>query len=424
MVRLGVLVSVVLAPSLNTAFAQQGICGGSSMPLDASVQLRPFVHMRLGNREGNFVLDTGSDYSMVDARTYGLSEGSKVKLSGSTFPGMGGGDFSVVDLGHVAAPGGQTSGLIGTDVFRRRTVEFQFDAAPPRIVVSSQCSIRQFEDAGFMSIPQRGHYSFDPRHLGPGLPNIPMILMRIGSVTAPALIDSGSGENPKARRGIVQVNDALFQILRAGGISMQQFGTSPTFDCHGARTEDPLWQVQDAPLILSAREDQPLFQYGAPMLQVRPATTCGSGGLASVRTPIAEIGVIYMARWGTTALDGPNERVWVKQNRASLSSAALYRAMAIAWNKNGAWNVQGSDTVDAANTRALTACNEKNGNCTLAVSVRPSEFMCVALARSLEDPTKLAFSSNSSLKDARDNARKLCASRYGSCRAEFSYCND
>jgi hypothetical protein len=143
-----------------------------------------------------------------------------------------------------------------------------------------------------------------------------------------------------------------------------------------------------------------------------------------VRTPLALIGVVYMARWGTVVLDGPNERVWVRQNRASPSPAALYRALAIAWNKNGAWNVQGSDTVDGANTSALAACNEKNGNCTLAVSVKPSEFLCVALARNLQDSAKLAFSTHSSLKEARNNVLDLCANRYGACKAEFSYCND
>ena len=56
--------------------------------------------MRLGNREGYFVLDTGATRSAVDAWIFGRPAGSKLALSGSSFPSVRGGDFAVIDFGE------------------------------------------------------------------------------------------------------------------------------------------------------------------------------------------------------------------------------------------------------------------------------------------------------------------------------------
>jgi hypothetical protein len=53
--------------------------------------------------------------------------------------------------------------------------------------------------------------------------------------------------------------------------------------------------------------------------------------------------------------------------------------MVIAWNENAPWSAESGGTAEDAGTDAVAACNQKNGKCTLAVSLKSTEFMCVKL---------------------------------------------
>jgi hypothetical protein len=240
----------------------------------------------------------------------------------------------------------------------------------PYVVVSPPCSPRRFEDAAFVAISQQGYFSANAGRLPANSPNIPAVYARIGPVTAPVLIDTGFEEDPAARRGIVMVNSALFAQLRAAGVAMQAFGTEPVFDCNRRRSDQPLWQVSEAPLVFATREGEPFAQYGAPMLLVKAAGTCTD--IASVSSALGLVGVIYVARWGVTIFDGPNERLWVKRNPTPARPASLYRALAIAWDKAGSWQVEGGETTGAANRGALAACNAKHCLCRASAKFAPS----------------------------------------------------
>lgn len=418
------LAAGLLAPLFpRIALGQSGICPGTAMPLDTSARWRPFVKMRLGGREGYFILDTGATHSTLDARTFGRPAGSKLAVSGPSFPSLRGIDLAVIDFADAPAPGGRMAGQIGEDVLAHQTVEMHYDASPPYVVVSPPCPPRKLASAGYASISQQGYFSSNPDRLPPNSPNVPVIYVRIGSVTAPVVIDTGFEENPATRRGIVMINDALFQQLRAARISMQPAGTETTFDCQRRRIEQPLWQVLDVPLVFSTRDGEPIAQYGAPMLLVKAASSCGD--IAGVPSALGLIGAIYVARWGVTIFDGPNERVWIRRDHDLAHPPPLYRALAIAWTKTGSWHVEGGETVENASGSALSACNAKFGECTLGVSVDPHRFLCVALARNMRESSKLAYATRPALQDARDAAVELCSDHYGgSCKMEFSYCND
>src|SRR5438128_2697544 len=117
---------LLLPLSVTTVLAQQPMaCPGAAVSVDTSVMSSPYVHMRLGNREGYFLVDTGATYSTVDAGTFGLERGAKATLEGSSFPTITGGVFEAVDLSHFEAPGGREAGVIGTDFLSLRTVEFR-----------------------------------------------------------------------------------------------------------------------------------------------------------------------------------------------------------------------------------------------------------------------------------------------------------
>ena len=145
--------------------------------------------------------------------------------------------------------------MIGTDFLSLRIAEFHYDARQPYLTVSQQrCPARQFEDGGFTSISQEGYYSADSTRLRPNTLNIPVIFIRVGSVIAPAQIDSGFSESGGVR-GVVQINEALFRDLGNAGIIMNPF-TTVAFsitDCRGNRAVPALWRVQGSPLQITTR---------------------------------------------------------------------------------------------------------------------------------------------------------------------------
>jgi len=311
------LVAVALALSPAEALAQSAVCPGGSIPLDVSVAATPHVHMQLGGRDGNFLIDTGASASSVDAAIFGAPLGSKTRIEGSSFPTVAGGDFAVFDWSHAPAPPGGLAGVIGTDFLSLRIAEFHYDAQPPYLAVSSQrCTARQFEDAGFASISQEGYFSSDPTRLRPNTLNIPVIFIRLGSVIAPAQIDSGFSESGSVR-GVVQINETLFRDLRNAGVAMTPF-TAVTFsitDCRGNVSVPALWRAQAIPLQITAREGEAMFAYDPPLLEVKPTPT-SCGGIGTSPEPMAQIGAEYLRRWGTFVLDPFNERLWVKARAA------------------------------------------------------------------------------------------------------------
>jgi hypothetical protein len=310
------LLGLALALAPASALAQGAVCPGGSVALDLSVDATPHVHMRLGAHDGNFLIDTGASAGSVDARIFGLKPGSKIRIEGSSFPTVAGGDFAVFDWSHAPAPPGGLAGVIGTDFLSLRIAEFHYDARPPYLAVSQQrCPARQFEDAGFTAISQEGYYSADPTQLRPNTLNVPVIFVRVGSVIAPAQIDSGFSETGSVR-GVVQINEALFTELRNAGVAMSPF-TEVTFaitDCHGNRSVPALWRVQGAPLQITTREGEAVFAYEPPLLEVKPTPTA-CGGIATNPEPMGQIGAAYLGRWGTFVLDPFNEQIWVKKTR-------------------------------------------------------------------------------------------------------------
>jgi hypothetical protein len=179
------------------------LCPGTTVPLDISFASKPFVRLRLSNREGNFLIDTGANNSTLDAGLYGVAEGSKVKIVGSSLPALDGEFFVAQDFAKQQqfAPLGGYAGIIGTDVLSSRIVEFHYEAVKPYLVISQQrCPANRFEEAGYVSISQP---DFRPTgtwwswaksllHRADRL-NLPVIYAQIGAIRAEVWLDSGWG---------------------------------------------------------------------------------------------------------------------------------------------------------------------------------------------------------------------------------------
>jgi hypothetical protein len=210
-----------LALSVVTGAAARAatpICSGVRVPIDTSVFMKPFANLTLGGNRGDFLIDTGATYSRIDRRRYAVPEGTKIVLSGFSLPLAEGGVFTAADLSSFAAPLGAQLGSVGTDFLSLRTIQFHYEQSQSFITVGrEECDGATLRRAGYTAVGLPGCYGADLSHLKRGMPNVPVIRLRIGQATFPAQVDTGYGDLP---RGVVQVNAALMRTLRITGMPM------------------------------------------------------------------------------------------------------------------------------------------------------------------------------------------------------------
>jgi hypothetical protein len=414
---------------------QRTICPGGAIALDTSVPFKPYVRMRLGAHEGNFLIDTGANVSSVDAGLYGVAPGTRITIKGSSLPTLDSGSFVAADQSHEApfAPPGGAAGFIGTNILSSRTVEFHYETPSPYMVLSTQrCPPRIFEDAGFVSIAQPG---FGPwpwlswlswpwsritgrtdlvRHA-----NLPVIYARIGSVRVPLWVDTGWGFGA-TRHMTFPINQAGLNRLRDAGVAMHRAGTSVNSDCQGHRAEDPIWKVDNEPIVLTTEDGSVLFEYGPPDLQLHDGGEC----LTHWSEPIGTLGALFLPRFGTVVFDGPNRRVWIPKPGTVTPAQDGFRSMAFARDERGAWSLSTRETLDDARAESLKSCNAPRNDCRIDVTIGPSRFACLAIAKK-PNVGLPAPATSGSLAAARSAALTACTSANGTgCALVYSGCND
>jgi hypothetical protein len=418
------LALTVLLGLANSAAAEIfPTCRGSSIALDTSADRAPFVNIRLGNRSGNFLVDTGTSFSAVDSRVFGLKSGTSVTLAGSTFPTVAAARVRVLDLhGHPAPPGG-FAGIIGNDLLRERLVAFRYDQTPATLTILAQpCSWQTMTAAGFVPISLGGYDAQRARRVRAIWAGQPALFVRIGGVAAPVGLDSGFSElAPTPRAGTLQVNEAFLARLQEAGVAMTPGKPRRDIDCRGESVERAVWQVEEASLAFTSESGKEIFRYQPPTLEVLPRAR-GCGRIEAAAEPFGLVGAAYLQVWGTVIVDGRNEQVWLSPQQAR----ALYRAMAVAWNRDGAWEARTDVTVAAANDGALATCNRRHGGCTLAgAAIDPARYQCVAIARGTGAVRKLTMIAGGSIIEARQGAIAACTAAQGApCRIEYAACND
>jgi hypothetical protein len=412
-----------------------GTCLGERVPLVLAPNHHPFLNIRVGERQGWFLLDTGTNVSLVDFHAYDFPgpEGSR-RISGTSVPTLKTAFFRLKDLAFLKGPSNEpVIGLIGADFLSSRTVEIHFDAEEPFITVSNgRCAASVFEERGLRAMDQKGyftsHWFWKWWALWRG-GNNPVAFVRIGGTVAPALIDSGYTQEIDKT---LSVNEALFEHLRKEGVAMQAAGTTSITDCTGNKSPATLWTVVDAPLSFTTEAGEVIRTFGPPILQViKPASRseCGKG-IRDQNEPWAQIGMMHLFRLGAMVIDGSNEKVWIPQRRAAASPVPPFVAISLAWTASGIGSINGGSTADEADAAALKHCNDtkKRGDvCQIATSIKPDEFGCLALARNskaLRPQGGLSVATADSWKAARDVAIRECKSAPDAeCELIHAFCN-
>lgn len=307
-------VVLLLASSMATntaARAGTSICGGTRMPIDTSVSGKPFANLTLGGNNGNFLIDTGATHSQVDMQRYGRPEGSKISLTGFSLPLVQGGMFTAADLRSFAAPHGGELGTVGTDFLSLLSIEFHYEQSQPFAALSRRaCDRTTLRRAGFVEVGLPGYYEADLSRLKRGMPNVPVISLRIGQVTFPTQVDTGFGDTPQ---GVVQVNAALMKALRAAGMLAHSLPADvATVGCSGTYTYER-WQIEHEKLSIITPGGNIVASYPRPLLEVKANASCG--GISAFDEPFAQIGASWLSRWGKSVFDGLNSAVWIPTGR-------------------------------------------------------------------------------------------------------------
>jgi hypothetical protein len=122
--------------------------------------------------------------------------------------------------------------------------------------------------------------------------------------------------------------------------------------------------------------------------------------------------------------DGLNQRVWVPKPGTVAPAPDAFRAMAFARDDNGAWSLSTRATLDEAREESLKSCNAPQNGCRIDVTVSPSRFACLAIAKKPNIGLP-APATAGSLAAARSAALTACTSANGQgCALVNSRCND
>ena len=314
----GVLFFLLASSTIATepSGAETTICGGIPEAIDISLSGEPFANLELGGRRGFFLIDTGGTDSLVDMQRYGRSVATKISLTGFSLPSVWDGIFTAADLHSFSNPaGGGELGVVGTDLLSRVSIEFHYEQPHPFAAFAMQaCDEATLQRAGFVGVGLEGYYQADWSQLKPGMPNIPVIGLRIGQITFPAQVDTGLGDVPK---GTVQVNAAVMRILREAGMRMHQVPNDVvTFTCSG-RINFERWQIEHEELAVVTQDGKTVAKYPPPLLELKSNNGCG--GISGYAEPFAQIGASWLSRWGTSVFQGLGyglrSTVWIASTR-------------------------------------------------------------------------------------------------------------
>jgi len=327
--------AVFLAPFISmkaNAWSPTIFCPGRILVV-STVGLAPFIYLHAAGHDGYFAVDTGSPDSVIDFRAVERLPGDQITIEDLSFPYVSVARFFVSDLSGVDAPDGKPLlGLIGDDILKLTSVQFQYDPDDIHrylVVAPFSCYNKLHNDPHLFEISQKGHFFYKPQN-APLLPQTPVIFGNIGPLNAAIGIDTGNANMTGAMTyignlihsvpNIVYVNRPFFQLLRQNHLPLRPMHLdraqilSPHACLSPRRDIYPTYWWLGMPTQFSTShvtKDSPgerMFNIGNTIISTLP-NACGDLGSSTV--PIAMIGAVPLAAWSTTIVDGLSGHVWV-----------------------------------------------------------------------------------------------------------------
>jgi hypothetical protein len=281
----------------------EALCGGRSyarisVPRGAS----PYVELAADGITGPFLLDYGATRSSLSAAVFSGPDGS-IKTAAVSLPGIERADFHLARYYLMLQPGKGQLGVIGDDLLSRLTVQLTESAA---FLSTESCRPEALVARGLTPIAQNGFFSSDPSKISAGLPNVPVVFLRLGDVRVWAQIDTGYEDFVYSRS--VDINQALFDRLAATGAKLDRVEDIDIWTCDG-REHRPVYRIRGRPLTIEDQGGKKIVETEDFHLVVKPGNSCG--GIADMKEPAAQLGASFINLFGTVIFDPRNTTVWL-----------------------------------------------------------------------------------------------------------------
>ena len=238
-----------------------------------------------------------------------------MRTAAISLPGIEKADFHLARYYLLLQPGNGQLGVIGDDLLSQFTVQLTDNTA---ILSAETCRPEELIARGLTPVAQSGFFSSDPSKLGAGLPNVPVVFLRLGDVRVWAQIDTGYEDFVYSRS--IDINQALFDRLIASGAKLDRVNDIDIWTCDG-REHRPVYRIKDRPLRIENEQGRQIAETEHFHLIVKSPNSCG--GIADMAEPAAQLGASFLGLFGEVIFDPRNATVWLgggwEQSGRSLS---------------------------------------------------------------------------------------------------------
>ena len=281
----------------------EALCGGRpyariSVPDGAS----PYIELTADGVTGPFLLDYGATRSSLSAASFSGPDGS-VRTAAISLPGIEKADFRLARYYLLLQPGNGQLGVIGDDLLSQFTVQLTDSAA---FLTAETCRSDELVARGLTPVRQTGFFSSDPSKAGSGLPNVPVVFLRLGDIRVWAQIDTGYEDFVYSRS--IDINQTLFDRLMASGARLDRVNDIDIWTCDG-REHRPVYRIKDRPLTIENEQGKRIAETEEFHLIVKPPNSCG--GIADMAEPAAQLGASFLGLFGEVIFDPKNATVWL-----------------------------------------------------------------------------------------------------------------
>ena len=159
---------------------------------------------------------------------------------------------------------------------------------------------------GLTPVAQSGFFSSDPSKVGSGLPNVPVVFLRLGDIRVWAQIDTGYEDFVYSRS--IDINQALFDRLVGSGAKLDRVNDIDIWTCDG-REHRPVYRIKDRPLRIENEQGKQIAVTEDFHLIVKSPNSCG--GIADMAEPAAQLGASFLGLFGEVIFDPKNTTVWL-----------------------------------------------------------------------------------------------------------------
>ncbi len=279
------------------------LCGGRRYEISRFPNgLSPYVALTAAGVPGEFLLDYGATRSSLSADAFAVSAGS-VKTAAISLPSFEKGDFRVARYDQPGHSGTGQVGVIGTDFLSLLSAQFTGSAV---FIGDRPCRADALRARGLVPVSQKGFFSSDLSTIGAGLPNVPVVYLRLGEVHAWAQIDTGYADTVYPNS--VDINEALYDRLAESGVKLERLPDIGVWTCEG-RENRRVYAVRNHGLSIENEQARPIVETESFALIVKPTNGCG--GIDAMKAPAAQLGASFLKLFGMIVFDPKSGTVWL-----------------------------------------------------------------------------------------------------------------